>query len=113
MVGAHPSILRYFSLVDKVPGYQELPIIIPEGGLEQEGIEGGWGDTTSWGDEAKNRAGAVTNADTDAAGALAINGARSVAAGAAAEEKSEEKKITEAEEELAETWIKRVLLWIW
>lgn len=104
MVEAHASILRYFSLVDKVPGYQELPIIIPEGGGEQEGIEGGWGDTTSWGDEAKNRADAVTNVDTDAAGALAINGARSVAAGAAAaEEKSEEKKITEAEEELAET----------
>lgn len=105
MVEAHASILRYFSLVDKVPGYQELPIIIPEGGVEQEGIEGGWGDTTSWGGKAKNSADAVTDADTDAAGALAINGARSVAAGAAAvaEEKSGKKKITEAEEELVET----------
>lgn len=98
MVAAHPSILRYFNLVDKVPGYQELPIIIPEGGLEQEGIEGGWGD------EAKNSADAVTDADTDAAGALALNGARSVAAGAAAaaattaKEKYEEEKIIEAEE---------------
>lgn len=104
MVEAHASILRYFSLVSKVPGYQELPIIIPEGGLEEEGIEGGWGDTTSWGNEAKNSADAVTDADADAAGALAVNGARSVAAAAAAaEEKSEEKKITEAEEELVET----------
>lgn len=101
MVEAHPSILRYFNLVDRVPGYQELPIIIPEGGVEQEGIEGGWGD------EAKSSA----DADTDAAGALALNGARSVAAGAAAaaaatttaKENSEEKKITEAEEELVET----------
>lgn len=101
MVEAHPSILRYFNLVDKVPGYQELPIIIPEGGVEQEGIEGGWGD------EAKNSA----DADTDAAGALALNGARSVAAGAAAaaaatttaKENSEEKKITEAEEDLVAT----------
>lgn len=104
MVAAHPSILRYFNLVDKVPGYQELPIIIPEGGVEQEGIEGGWGD------EAKNSADAVTDAvtdaDTDAAGALALNGARSVAAGAAAaaaaattaKEKTEEEKIIEAEE---------------
>lgn len=110
MVEAHASILRYFSLVDKVPGYQELPIIIPEGGVEQEGIEGGWGDTTSWGGNAKNSADEVTDADTDAAGALAINGARSVAAGAAAaaaaavaEEESGKKKITEAEEELVET----------
>lgn len=103
MVEAHASILRYFSLVDKVPGYQELPIIIPEGGVEQEGLDGGWGDSAIWGDEVKNSA----DADSDAAGALAINGARSVAAGAAAaaaaaEEKSEEKKITEAEEELVE-----------
>lgn len=89
--------------MDKVPGYQELPIIIPEGGVEQEGIEGGWGDTTSWGDEVKNSA----DADTDAAGALAVNGAGSVAAAAAAaaavvEEKFEGKKIIEAEEELVE-----------
>lgn len=103
MVKAHASILRYFSLVDKVPGYQELPIIIPEGGVEQEGIEGGWGDTTKWGDEVKNSA----DVDTDVAGALAVNGARSVAAGAAAaaavvEERFEEKKIIEAEEELVE-----------
>lgn len=85
-----------------VPGYEELPIIIPEGGVEQEGNEGGWGD------EAKNSA----DTDTDAAGVLALNGARSVAAGAAAEavaattnakEISEKKKITEAEEELVET----------
>lgn len=97
MVEAHTSILRYFSLVDKVPGYQELPIIIPEGGVEQEGFEEGWGD------EVKDSA----DADVDAAGALAANGARSVAAGAAAaaaaaEDKLKEKKITEAEEELVE-----------
>lgn len=88
MVEAHASILRYFSLVDKVPGYQELPIIIPEGGIEQEGIEGGWGDTASLGDEVKKGKKSEEESEEKS------------------EEKpietSEEKKITKTEEELVE-----------
>ncbi|MCJ1344043.1 hypothetical protein MMC31_002243, partial [Peltigera leucophlebia] len=97
IIEAYTSILRYFSLVDKVPGYQELPIIIPQGSHEDtEGEE--WGGAVSWGDEVKDSA----DADADAAGTFAVTSAKSVAAGAAAaaEEKSEEKKITEIEEEL-------------
>lgn len=99
IIEAYTSILRYFSLVDKVPGYQELPIIIPQGSHEDtEGEE--WGGAVSWGDEVKDSA----DADADAAGTFAVTSAKSVAAGAAAaaEEKSEEKKITEIEEELVE-----------
>ena len=49
MIEAYTSILRYFSLVDKVPGYQELPIIIPQGKYEED-IEGeGWGAGVSGG----------------------------------------------------------------
>ena len=99
MIEAYTSILRYFSLVDKVPGYQELPIIIPQGKYEED-IEGeGWGAAVSWGDEVK------TNADADAAGADAVTTTTSFATGAAAaaaKETSEEKKNTDTEEELVE-----------
>lgn len=102
MVEAYTSILHYFSLVDKVPGYKELPIIIPQGNHEEE-IEGdGWGAAANWGDEVKNSA----DADTDATGTFAVTSATSVAAGAvaaaAAEEESKEKKISEIGEELVE-----------
>lgn len=99
MVEAHASILSYFSLVDKVPGYQELAIIIPQGNHEEDIEGGGWAAAVSWGDEVRNSVGA----DADAAGALAATSATSVAAGeaaAAAVTKSEEKNIPDEEEEL-------------
>lgn len=88
MVEAYTSILRYFSLVDEVPSYQELPIIIPQGNHEEE-IQGeGWGNAANWGDEVKNSADA--DADADAAGAFAVTSATSVAAGAVAAAAAEE-----------------------
>lgn len=104
MVEAYTNILRYFDLVDKVPGYQELPIIIPQGNQGEDSEGEGWGTAVSWGDEVKDSA----DADADAAGAFAGTSAKSVAAGATAaaaaeeEEKFKEKETIETEEVSAE-----------